>query len=1269
MSEARDLYEVVANASAEGAPPRNVRVATCKLSDIHIRLDELEKAAEFCRKYLELARPVEGLENEMLLAVLQMGGALLESGRHQQCRRLLEEESDTAGHPSIDPQNRVLFLKVLAEATSLSEDKNLAAVRWLQATQQCQAEVVRCRKNLAQLQGPNESQTGQLFEQLAFHLHRLSECYFLVGRKEAAIQLLDKLLKEQQRLGLAEGERETRSLMAELYRHLGNHPKSYENLTNAIEVQKRHFPRDTEGLATLYSDLIADAEKHGVTPNQIEDAQATFNSLAQVENKDRNIDIQAFCVLNMRDIYSFKAEFDAAIPLAKELIKIRRATVGANHRDTNGAQVELGILYARTGRAEEAVQILQPAIASWENIQPPRPLKLASILSKVGFVYKEVGEFEPALQLLTRVLNIHEEVLPSNHPQLVTSYENIASCHLAMSQFHSAIAQYENALAVAQSHGEKTEQRQAEILLKLAKAYRSQGLLSETQSAVEEAFELHGKLFGDNSFALSGHFNALASIHRAQARRRLNSFPDDDDDQFVEKHLRQSTKYAYKILDLCKIKAQKNHILRADALNHLAAVARLNGKLATAKSLWTDSLSIAQKHNDRPRLALIHNNLGQIASLQNHLTEADQLFTKSLELYGNEHAFQMERYGVLSSRALNLYKWGRPAEAGRVLNDAIDIAERPRAESSGAEGNRAKFLSQFQIAYETLVNWRLQEYLDGGELDEQLVEAAFQTAERSRNRTFMDLLSLTGTDLRETVLGQRIKGEPAEVWLVREEELRLKIKKIRTRARQTRDVREGDDLKVEFESAQSAYAEVWTEIRNASPVYRELLSRGGAIRSLQEVRESVIDEDSMMLMYFVGSRKSWLLVFGPAVGESFVIPLELNIDSESDYGFTTKGTIRTGENQGKIRGFVADKLVPKPNLDLGPPGPLTDKSLRKLVANNLRRLKGRFRNPDPFAELERPQATLGNILIPKDARELIKEFQPKRLVIVPDGALHQIPFESLVLNSGAEPEFVLDSLPPISYAPSANILMSLMSRDQKGYKKLVSVGNPSYPQWGKRSLQTLGEDVETARNAYLDIGGSIPPLPGTGKECAAVANFFGKDATTLVSADATEGKFVRALSKTGFVHIAAHGLVDETHENLFGSLALTPGQSAAPDDDGFLAYSEILSLPLIGCELAALSACETNVGPERPMESGSTIAQAFLAAGARRVIASLWCVSDDSTAILMANVFKSIRGDVTTQRRPDYVQILQASRKIIRNNPKYTSPYYWAPFVLLGPSK
>ena len=158
--------------------------------------------------------------------------------------------------------------------------------------------------------------------------------------------------------------------------------------------------------------------------------------------------------------------------------------------------------------------------------------------------------------------------------------------------------------------------------------------------------------------------------------------------------------------------------------------------------------------------------------------------------------------------------------------------------------------------------------------------------------------------------------------------------------------------------------------------------------------------------------------------------------------------------------------------------------------------------------------------------------------------------------------------------------------------------------------------------------GLLTPLPGTLAECHAVEEAIatgspGADVVLLTGAAATEGNVRAKIGDRRFVHLAAHGLVDQRYGNLFGAIALTRAavDHVSSADDGFLSLYEIHNLSLPDCELVVLSSCETNVGADRPLEAGSTLARAFLAAGVRDVVCSQWSVDDAASAGVGERVF------------------------------------------------
>jgi CHAT domain-containing protein len=280
-----------------------------------------------------------------------------------------------------------------------------------------------------------------------------------------------------------------------------------------------------------------------------------------------------------------------------------------------------------------------------------------------------------------------------------------------------------------------------------------------------------------------------------------------------------------------------------------------------------------------------------------------------------------------------------------------------------------------------------------------------------------------------------------------------------------------------------------------------------------------------------------------------------------------------------------------------------------------------------------------------------------------------------VVQTGENPRYLLDVGPAIEYAPSATILINLAERseakDAAGWP-VLTVGDPHYGQpalEGKR-----GDELAevTPQSRYASLGGRLAALPYTKTEVGWVAQAFdrsGAKVTKLLSDQATEANVRRGASGQKVLHLACHGLVDQAYGNLFGALALTPGPDITnPADDGFLTLGEVYTLNLHGTELAILSACDTNYGPQQQGEGVWALSRGFLVAGSRRVVASNWLVDDEAAATLISH-FCGRLADAEKQSAPvDYAESLRLAKRRIRQHEGWESPYFWGTFVLVGPN-
>jgi CHAT domain-containing protein len=142
------------------------------------------------------------------------------------------------------------------------------------------------------------------------------------------------------------------------------------------------------------------------------------------------------------------------------------------------------------------------------------------------------------------------------------------------------------------------------------------------------------------------------------------------------------------------------------------------------------------------------------------------------------------------------------------------------------------------------------------------------------------------------------------------------------------------------------------------------------------------------------------------------------------------------------------------------------------------------------------------------------------------------------------------------------------------------------------------------------------------------------------------------------IHLAVHAIVNEARPDRAALVLLSDPMN---NEDGFLETAEIVQLPL-NADLVVLSACDTAVGPVEGEEGISTLSRAFLLAGARTVVSTLWSIDDDSTLFLMRAFYTQL-----AQRKsvPDALRIAKQEMLKTFGSTK-ALPYYWAGFTIEG---
>lgn len=846
----------------------------------------------------------------------------------------------------------------------------------------------------------------------------------------------------------------------------------------------------------------------------------------------------------------------------------------------------------------------------------------AGALSDIGIAFENTGCLREAEPLHAKVLEIRERQLGKDHPETLQSLNDLAILYKNQGRYAEAEPLYKRALEIL---NDPDDFDTAVLLNNLAMLCQDQGRDVEAESFYREALEIHEKTLKDDDPDLSPPLHNLARLYRNQGRY--------DEAAPLQK----------RALEIDEKQLGRDHPDTAISLCGLAALFYEQKRYADAEPLYNRALEIYENRlgKDHPRTADCLNDLAALYEKQGRYDDAEPLINRAIFVF-NKKAVAANIGQIWYGTRSQLYKvTARPQEAVSDLKRAMDLSLEVRKHASGSDEQRSQTFARYYHLFETMVDWQYEL----GDMNE-----AYEAMERSRAQGLQDLVNSAGIDLlaglpEETVRKLR-DDESMALAEIASYEKRLEVLHVRTDMNDAQKNAEESKWTEALKEARRKLVDAMAAIRSASPAYRLMIAEDRKPVAIDTVRQELVSEKTLALEYLVGGEKSYVLIYGLET-EPRLLPLALD-EKQAEYFEVEAGALSAK----KLEAILQNE---------------NNNGVLQLVGNSQNIETSNALDPKTHEKL----AILWALLIPDEnlRTRLLDGKSFQRLLILPDGALARLPFEMLVVEQDAvNPQFLLDRGPATVYAPSASMYYNLKHRKTKpNVTKTLTVGNPDYTiRRSASSNGTLSEIRNTRRASRI---GALQPLPWTEKETQWIMESCRKNDISVVRLDqdqSTEKNVRNNVTGRRTVHLACHGLAeDDTGNALFSMLALTTGDPNDPKNDGFLELAEMFDLDLKSCELAVLSACDTNLGPNQHGEGTWSMGRGMLASGAKRVVTTDWQVADDASAHLVYHFLDQVNGSPT----PDHAAALRDAKHSIRNDkerPHWRHPYYWAPFVLIG---
>jgi CHAT domain-containing protein len=716
--------------------------------------------------------------------------------------------------------------------------------------------------------------------------------------------------------------------------------------------------------------------------------------------------------------------------------------------------------------------------------------------------------------------------------------------------------------------------------------------------------------------------NALEYYHRALVLWRANGMRDGElmtltnlgaVHSLLGEHVR-ALGFLDEALRLTPGTARDQHGL---LLDNMADVYRALGDHRRAIDLAEQSLAIRREVRDRRGESYALLILGRSYRDLGDADRAVRLLGEALQIQRSfgDRFLEVE---TLLAMAITERDRGNLRAALPYAEAAVGVIEELRSETTNPD-LRASFVASehdnYGVYLDLLVRLHEQDSSAGHDA------AALRASERARARVLLEALIEARADIRRGADPDLLESERRLQKQLGESAARLSEALRREEA-----AAEVEAARRKLELTKEEYRGVQSRIRRESPRYAALTQPEPA--TVEEIRRQLLDEDTVLLEFYLGAPRSFL------------------------WALTRSG-------------LSTHALPPRKEIEAAA------RRVHELLAS-----RRHAPSADAVCDLDRDLAAemgaLSRVLLEGVATRLSTEWRGKRLLVVASGALAYLPFGALPTPGEGRVRPLLNDH-EVVVAPSASVLVAQRHEPLPGSPGLDTVavvadpvfdaGDPRVRVPAKRpEPETPTATVNRASRAASRMGrDGFTRLPFSRREAEEITRLVPRG-TLLRATDFDANRTLvtdGGLADRRVVHFATHGLLDSEHPDLSGLVLSLVDERGTPRD-GFLRMHEIYNLRL-PADLVVLSACQTALGRDIRGEGLFGLTRGFMYAGARRVVASLWQVDDESTAELMKRFYRAMRKE---HRRP--ADALRTAQLELSRDPRWSAPFYWAGFVLQG---
>ena len=923
---------------------------------------------------------------------------------------------------------------------------------------------------------------------------------------------------------------------------------------------------------------------------------------------------------------------DRSLASLQKALTIRRKLFGAQHADVAKSYYEMAVVRFGKGEYQAAMEACMTALTTYVGIEPGSR-DVGACYNLLGVLHDNLGEYHQAQESYEQALDIRLEVLSDTHPDVATTYNNLGILHKTKGDYSRALAYFEKALDSRIGAFGEEHPVVATTYNNIGATYTAVGDYEKAILYHTNALSIRQRVFGESHSEVAASYNNLGSPYNelGEYDKALDYYHRAlaiDQENFGESHpylagdyhnlgiaykdaqdYDQALQYFKKALRIDRQAYGSDHPHVAKDYLSIGTVHDQKGAYQPALRFLHQALAIYQNKLDSNSVEMgsILAQIGQVYAHQDSIKTALRYYQRAIAALSTgfieEDIYQNP---TLSTTGLPKKELLTSLIRKADLLSTLDTPETRQA-ANATYGLASDLVTLLRTKYDTdEAKLFLSQQVSG--LYDKAIENALQLYERTHNQHYVDeALQLTEKSRSGLLLEslhhlktQRIARVPDSL-VAQEQEFKTDLAFYYRRLDQALGQPEKEQeqlaqIQKDILTLSTQYDHLLADIKQHYPDYYALKYDVPAL-DISAVQDTCLSANQQLLVYFLG--KEHIVVW--LIGKDQV-----------DY----------------IK-------IPKPDT----------------FASSVEGFLNSLKTHDFSAYSDQGHTLFQLLLEPVLAK--VHHPQIDHLLIVPDGILGYIPFETLLPEEptkarGYQDLHYLIQDYQVSYHYSANLLGFRQPPKHQPQQTFIGFA-PAFQDDVDQQLLTFDE----SERAYPD---SAAALPFAQEEVNHIATLL--KGTAYTGTEATELSFKQRATDYNIVHLASHSLINDA-DPLYSQFIFDRTNDA--EEDGLLHTYELYSMQL-NADLVCLSACNTGRGKYYQGEGIMSLARGFMYAGVPNVVMSLWSVADRPTKDIMKYFYEGVHENAT------YANALhQAKLRYLETADNLTAdPYYWGAFIYLG---